>query len=151
MGAPSRSTIDVVIDLQTLLGQDHPDIEAIRATLASGTPIPTPVWERFACDPSIRRVLTMGKSQIIDYGYKTPLISHQLRAAIRKRDLRCQFRGCDIHARYCDVHHLIAWHEGGPTDEQNLACVCRRHHGLVHDVGWRLHRNKNGLIITTSP
>ncbi len=151
MGASSRSTIDVIVDIETLLGRDHPDIGSIQQTLADGRPIPTEVWERLACDTSIRRVVTKGNSQILNYGRKTAVISPQLRNAIRKRDLHCQFAGCDIAARYCDIHHLIPWHKGGRTDEQNLACVCRRHHNMIHDAGWTLTRSKSGLLITTSP
>ncbi len=151
MEAPSRSTIDVIIDLETLLGRDHPNIDGLVQTLADGRPIPTEVWELLACDTSIRRVVTKGKSQVINYGRATPIISDLLRKLVRKRDRHCQFSGCDIPARYCDIHHLVHWHLGGNTDEQNLACVCRRHHNMIHKLGWTLTRNANGQLITTSP
>jgi len=151
MGAPARSTMDVMIDLETLLGRNHPDIETIQQMLADGRPLPTEVWEMLACDTSVRRVITKGKSQILNYGRKTEIISSQLRKAIRKRDQHCQFAGCDVPASWCDVHHLIAWHKGGPTDERNLACVCRKHHGMLHKLGWTLHRDKHGRLQTTSP
>ncbi len=151
MEASSRSTIDVIIDLETLLGRDHPNLDGLVQTLADGRPIPTEVWELLACDTSIRRVVTKGKSQVINYGRATPIISDLLRKLVRKRDLHCQFSGCDIPARYCDIHHLVHWHLGGNTDEQNLACVCRRHHNMIHKLGWTLTRNANGQLITTSP
>jgi hypothetical protein len=153
-GRSSRSTTDVIIDLETLLGVDPADtasVENLRAELANGTPLPTQEWERLACDPSIRRMLTVGKSIIIDYGRATPVISSHLRNLVKERDRHSQFRGCNVGANHCDVHHIVAWHDGGETSEWNLVAICRRHHRMIHLDGWTITRHSDGSLETCSP
>ena len=88
---------------------------------------------------------------VLDYGTATPTINPALRRAILLRDRHCQFAGCDIPARWCDIHHIQPVAQGGPTNERNLACVCRKHHGLIHDTGWQLTRKPSGTLHTRSP
>src|SRR5690606_24262244 len=51
----------------------------------------------------------------------------------------CQFPGCH-QSRHLDVHHVVPWNEGGSTDVDDLALLCRRHHMLVHEGGLTVHR-----------
>ncbi|MGH3901371.1 MAG: HNH endonuclease signature motif containing protein [Pseudonocardiaceae bacterium] len=37
-----------------------------------------------------------------------------------------------------DAHHIVPWLTGGRTDISNLVLVCRFHHGLIHDHGYRI-------------
>ena len=58
---------------------------------------------------------------------------------------------CDRKPRWCDVHHLKPWEEGGLTDLLNGVLLCRRHHRLVHS-GWRPARDPfTGIVTATSP
>ena len=41
-----------------------------------------------------------------------------------------------VRARRCQVHHIQHWAYGGPTAPDNLVCLCRYHHTLVHHSGW---------------
>ena len=38
----------------------------------------------------------------------------------------------------CDAHHVQWWTDGGPTDLDNLALVCGRHHTEVHSGEWQI-------------
>jgi hypothetical protein len=59
------------------------------------------------------------------------------------RDGGCRFPGCDRPHHWCDIHHLVSWLQGGPTDlAELLLLLCRRHHVLVHQHGWRITRNR---------
>src|SRR5674536_139272 len=42
------------------------------------------------------------------------------------------------------------WVDGGATDLDNLALVCRRHHRLVH-AGWELAHRPDGICSATPP
>jgi hypothetical protein len=33
---------------------------------------------------------------------------------------------------WLEVHHIIHWEDGGPTDVWNLVCLCPRHHRAHH-------------------
>jgi hypothetical protein len=50
----------------------------------------------------------------------------------------------------CDLHHIVPWWQGGPTDLDNLAMLCGRHHDRVHD-GWKLVRHTDGAWDATPP
>ncbi|MGB6005139.1 MAG: HNH endonuclease [Ornithinimicrobium sp.] len=47
-------------------------------------------------------------------------------------------------APWCEAHHVIHWSRGGPSDIDNYALLCGRHHTLVHD------RDLTATITTTS-
>ncbi|WP_394214796.1 HNH endonuclease signature motif containing protein [Brachybacterium vulturis] len=53
------------------------------------------------------------------------------------RDGVCSFPGCH-QSRHLDAHHTTPWSQGGATDIEGLALLCRRHHVLVHEGGLRL-------------
>ncbi len=46
---------------------------------------------------------------------------------VRTRDRTCRFPGCTTPARWTDLDHVLAWPHG-PTDPDNLHCLCRHHH-----------------------
>jgi hypothetical protein len=61
-------------------------------------------------------------------------------AALTVRDGEgCQFPGCS-HTRHLHARHVRHWLYGGPTDVDNLILVCSFHHGVVHDLGYRIRR-----------
>ncbi len=73
-----------------------------------------------------------------------------MRRYVQVRDRHCRFPGCRRPARACDLDHLVAWPQG-PTDEANLACLCRTHHRLKTHTGWTVRRLPGGILEWTSP
>lgn len=82
-----------------------------------------------------------------------------LAAFIRSRDGRCRFPGCSISATFCDLDHVRPW-PLGPTQSDNLLCLCRRHHRVKQRPGWRARlrpdavvewTNPHGIVTTTEP
>jgi hypothetical protein len=63
--------------------------------------------------------------------------SARQRRALLQRDGGCVFTGCR-RRRGLQAHHLVPWHDHGPTTMANLALICEHHHRLVHEGGWRL-------------
>jgi hypothetical protein len=90
-------------------------------------------------------------SQPLDVGRATRVISPAQRSALAVRDRGCVFPGCDRPLAWCDGHHLWHWADGGPTDLNNLALLCRAHHRAVHEGGWRLIRGPDGEFIASPP
>ena len=62
----------------------------------------------------------------------TDSITPAQRRALTARDVSCVARGCTRPPAMCDVHHLTARADGGPTTLNNLVLLCRRHHVLWH-------------------
>jgi hypothetical protein len=90
---------------------------------------------RVACDGSIRRVVMAGRSEPLDVGRRTAVVSPALRRAVIVRDRGCRFPGCDRPHSWCDAHHVVHWADGGPTALPNLVLLCRRHHRMAHQRG----------------
>ena len=98
-------------------------------------PVNPQVARRLACDASVMRVVMAGRSEPLDVGRRTPVISPAIRRAVIVRDRHCRFPGCDRPHAWCDAHHVVHWADGGPTAVPNLLSLCRRHHRLVHRPG----------------
>ena len=64
---------------------------------------------------------------------------------LRYRDRECTFPGCGAR-RFTQAHHIVWWGRGGTTDLQNLALVCSFHHKLVHEHGWSIRRDQEGML-----
>jgi hypothetical protein len=107
--------------------------------LPDGERVSSATARRFACDARILPVLLGSSGQVLDLGRSRRLATGPLRRALAVRDGGCAFPGCDRPSRWCDAHHLRAWHDGGATDLDNLVLLCRHHHRLLHDPsgGWR--------------
>ncbi len=87
-----------------------------------------------ACDCSLSRIVLGPDGEIIDIGRKTRVWTAAQRRAIIARDRHCTWPGCDRDPRWCDVHHLKHWADGGSTDVANGALRCRFHHVLTHQL-----------------
>jgi Domain of unknown function (DUF222) len=60
-----------------------------------------------------------------------------LRRSVESRTLACVFPGCRMPSNDCDLDHTVAWSDGGPTRDCNLAPLCRYHHRIKHLANWR--------------
>ena len=80
--------------------------------------------------------------EIVDVGRRTRTISPALRRALAARDRTCRFPGC--RNRRCDAHHVQHWADGGVTKLDNLVLLCRRHHRVVHEEGFRIDLDASG-------
>jgi hypothetical protein len=80
------------------------------------------------------RVEMSGRSEPLDVGRRTSVISSAMRSVI-VRDRHCRFPGCDGPHAWCDAHHIVHWADGGSIAVGNLLLLCRRHHRKVHERG----------------
>lgn len=93
--------------------------------------------------PETGTVLSVGRDR-----YTVPA---DLRRAVAIRDRTCRFPGCRRRAASCDVDHSTAWADGGTTGLDNLATLCRKHHRLKHETGWRVVHEGGGTLRWHSP
>ncbi len=143
--------LNVTMDHGTLTGSPPDDPRQVRCELEGFGPIPLATAFRLACDCSVTRVLMRGESEVLDLGRSTRLASAAQHKALAIRDRGCVFPGCDRPPAWCNAHHLVWWEHGGPTDEQNLCLLCRRHHTLCHEGGWGIRRRDDGTYEVTEP
>jgi hypothetical protein len=91
-----------------------------------------------ACDALIERVLLAPNGALLDLGRTVRTITPPQRRALTARDRGCVIPGCTAPAEWCHGHHVVWWEHSGPTDKDNLALVCTRHHGQIHAGIWDL-------------
>jgi hypothetical protein len=113
--------------LQGLAGGTHETL--------NGNIINVDTLRQLACDASISRIILGPDSEILDIGRKTRAWTVAQRRAIIARDRHCQGPGCDRDARWCDIHHLDHWANGGKTDITKGVLLCRWHHTTEHQTG----------------
>jgi hypothetical protein len=87
---------------------------------------------QYACDCSISRVVFGPDSEPIDLGRASRVVPASIARAVIARDRHCTDPGCDRPARWCDIHHIRHWVDGGPTAVRNLRLLCRYHHTREH-------------------
>jgi hypothetical protein len=126
--AGERAHLSVTVDVESLERR-----AGRRCELGDGGPIGPEAARRLACDASIARVITRGRSEPLELGRRTRVVPPPLRRAVVLRDGGCRFAGCDRPESWCDVHHVVHWADGGETSLPNLLLLCRRHHRLVHE------------------
>jgi hypothetical protein len=56
-----------------------------------------------------------------------------------------------VAARSADIDHTVDHADGGSTSHDNLAALCRHHHRLKHEGGWRIEQPAPGSLAWTSP
>ena len=107
--------------------------------------------KQLLCDAGVHRVVTDGGSSVLDYGRTTRTAPPALFNALVAVDPSCGFGDCDRGPQWLDVHHIVPWEDGGPTDLDNSILGCRRHHHVWHRPGWHVKRLPDGEIHTTAP
>jgi hypothetical protein len=107
-----------------------------RSEFEDGTRLAAETARRLACDCALVRVERAPDGSVLNVGRSTRSIPSALRRALEVRDRGCRFPGCGL--RVTDGHHVLHWADGGETSLRNTLLVCRRHHRLVHEEGWRV-------------
>ena len=141
-------TVVVTVPALSLVGRsDEPadlegfgpiDLETARELCALA-----PSFVRVLTHPETGAVLSVGRDR-----YRVPA---DLRTALAIRDETCRFPGCRRRAMRCDIDHATAWEHGGATAIDNLEHLCRKHHRLKHELGWRVAHDGGGVLTWTSP
>src|SRR5262249_51035314 len=132
-----RCQVVVHVDARTLAADEEG-----RCELAEGRPLAAETARRLACDASLVEV-TEHDGRLLALGRKRRTGSPPLRRALTARDRGCRFPGCD-RTRFVDAHHVRHWSRGGETNLENLILLCRRHHRLVHEHGYKLSLDEDG-------
>jgi hypothetical protein len=103
-------------------------------------------------DTRIARVLLDERTgAVIETGIDTYRPNRAIRTFVQQRDGHCRFPGCARNATRCEPDHIIPFSRGGPTAIWNLVALCKHHHRVKHDAGWRLTMTRGGECLWTDP
>ena len=137
-GSGPRPQLVIRAGLETLLGTPG----AGAGELEWGGSVPGETVRRLACDAALTRILGKGELEA-EVSQATRTIPPATRRALATRDHGCVVPGCGRPPAWTDAHHLKHWVDGGETKLSNLALLCRRHHRMVHEDGWKLAQDSD--------
>lgn len=129
-----RHQVIVHLDATTLSGRVHDGPELHPDTL-----------RRLSCDATLIPLVHGVGGSLLDVGRRTRAIRGALRRALFARDGGCRFPGC-AQRRWVDGHHIRHWAHGGETSLANLVLLCRHHHRLLHEGGFRITVDAAGAV-----
>jgi len=113
--------------------------------LEQGPHVSAETSRRVACDCSTTTIKEDETGEPLSIGRRSRTIPPPMRRALKARDGGCRFPGCTNH-KFVDGHHIKHWADGGETSLENLVVLCRFHHHLVHEGGFKCKRSKDGEI-----
>jgi hypothetical protein len=99
-------------------------------TNSHGANLPDTIRRHITCDGLVTPTFIDG-SIPISVGRTGRVIPERTRRLVMLRDQGCAVPGC-TQTHILEVHHIIHWEDGGPTDTWNLICLCPHHHRLHH-------------------
>jgi hypothetical protein len=98
---------------------------------------------RLACDASVVAYVEDSDGATLSIGRRSRSVPPWMHRALRRRDGGCRFPGC-TNTKHVDAHHVRHWADGGETALDNLILLCRHHHRLVHEHGFRCEPDGEG-------
>ena len=105
--------------------------------------LPVESVRRIACDADLVAVTRDTKGNLLNLGRKHRVVSPQLKRALLARDKCCTYPSCS-HEQFLEAHHVMHWADGGETSLDNTRLICNRHHRLLHEGGFTIHKNFAG-------
>lgn len=146
-GTQPSLSLDVLIDAQTLVNGPH---AGSICEYADGTPAQISDVIASTCTAGLHPILISGGTLPLSVGRKVRMATPGQSRALRAIYATCAIGGCDTAFVRCQIHHILPWEKGGPTDLENLLPLCSRHHHLCHDERWVLHLDPNRTLTVTS-
>jgi len=138
------------------MGGDHPTVwlSTTVAELHSGTglafyagtaePVPVAEAAQAACTGGSQTVVFAPDGDVLRLGRDVRGFTKRQRRAIALRDGgTCLIPGCTVPAQWCEVHHVVPYKDGGPTDVCNGVLLCWYHHHDIDSGPWHI-RMRNG-------
>ena len=122
----SRAQVSLVVT------QDQLEAGTGAHDLLLDQPVEPEAFAEFCCAAEMYRTVMGAKSEILDLGRSKRTASRAQRNAVVIRDRHCIIPHCDAPPRWCEIHHVVWFRNGGCTTNTNLALVCGRHHRQIH-------------------
>jgi len=110
-------------------------------------PISVATAERHVCTSGTVNIVVDDAGDVLALGRETRLYTRRQRVALAVRDGGCRFPECTRPPSWTEAHHITPWSEGGSTDLHDGVLLCRHHHLLLHNNGWRIIRVDAGLAV----
>ena len=114
-------------------------------------PISIETIERNLCDTGATTITFDHTGTALDVGREHRTFTPRQRIALAARDGGCRMPNCDCPPSWTEAHHINPWSEGGKTDLADGILLCRFHHMLIHNYGWRIVREGAEYYLVAPP
>ncbi len=141
-----RASINVVCDIETLRSGVWDG--TVKRT-GAGNEIPLANIRRLLCDAWVTHTVLGPSGRALAVGRSHRTATDAQRAALRVMYETCAM--CEVRFDHCEIHHIIEWEHGGPTDLHNLIPLCTVHHHRVHDDRWRIELDPERALTVYRP
>ena len=149
LSRPLEADITVIIDARTLeTGKFH---DRSVSETGDGLELPPASVLRLLCQGLVTPVIKDRNGNVLFVGRTVRNANRAQRRALRVMYRTCAFDGCEVPFHRCEIHHIVPWERGGPTDLDNLIPLCSRHHHQVHDLAWKLRLEPDRTLVITQP
>ena len=142
----SGGGVGVLIDLATLTDGLHPGSVC---EYVNGAPVDVAAVRTMATEAGIVPIVISGEGVPLDVGRSRRLATVGQRTALAAVHATCMVPDCDTPFDRTEIHHIVPWEEGGPTDLANLGPLCSACHHHVHDRGWTIRLLTDRSVIVT--
>jgi hypothetical protein len=143
----SRPTVVVVCDEESLRSRIE---DAGLGYLLDGTPVPVSELRRIACDANIIPAIMNGTGQVLDWGRTHRTATDVQRLVLLTTYGGCIIDGCGCPTQLLEIHHMPAWEDGGRTNVDTMAPVCKGDHARGHTEKWIFTPGADGHIVITT-
>ncbi len=142
-----RPTVRVIVTDEALHARSgHGRIEG------HNDPISFATVERHLCDTGAISIGFDDDGQCVNVGRNQRLFTEKQRIGMAVRDGGCMADGCDRPPSWCEAHHINQWvRDDGKTDIADGVLLCRRHHLLLHNTGWKIIRDGGKYFMKPPP
>jgi hypothetical protein len=148
-----RYLLNIHVGIDRLNG-DNPDG---LCEIDDGPNLSAEVVKRLLCGNSVVLNVDDRDGNPLYLGRKSYRPNRAQRRAAKRRDRTCRFPGCT--RTRVEIHHGDEWQHQGRTDIDKLLSLCRFHHHLCHEGGFRaeivgadvLFWTPGGTLLTTEP
>ncbi len=131
VGPNAKTQLVVTMDWQTLAS----GVRGAGVTVGgsdTGTMLAPETVRRLACNASVLPMVLGSAGEVLDQGRAERFFTTAQTRRLWLRDGGCTFPGCSMPPHWTDAHHLVHWADFGPSDLDNAALLCERHHTIVH-------------------
>ena len=144
---PPRSVVHVEVDRAAFeRGHVQP---GERCVIRGVGPVPVVVARRMARSGLVK-IIERDGVEVTRVAHAGRTIPAHVRSALEARDPTCVVPGCEMSSGL-EIDHIIPHAWGGATRLDNLARLCRYHHGEKTHRGWRLEGGPGNWIWTRGP
>ena len=108
--------------------------------------------ERIACGEGVLAIEFDGRGNALRLGRSQRTFSDAQKTALAAIWGGCAAGGCERPPSWTEAHHIDEWErDRGATDVSNGVLLCRHHHLLVHNNGWKVRRRGTDYLLEPPP